>query len=222
MINDSCFIEKVEFSDGSVHSLAEMARNLRGTDGNDTMTPIHENSYMNGGLGNDYITGSSGADTLEGGAGDDILSGGAGDDVYVFEKGFGKDKIYDTAGNDRIRFGEGIGAEDIRIEKRGNDIALIVGEDEILIQNYMINASCFIENIEFSDGTVTTIDTLYNTMTSLNTTSAYSDTAADTSQLVSLMIQTYNSSSKDQALYTTYNTKKEETQYIDIFKNAAV
>ena len=222
MTSASYFIENVEFSDGSVHSLREMARNLKGTAGSDTMEPIHESSYMYGGLGDDYINGSSGADILEGGEGNDILRGGIGADVYVFERGFGKDKIYDTAGDDTIRFGEGIGVEDIRIEKRGMDIALIVGEDEILIQNYMNNSSYRIENIEFSDGTITTIDTLYNTLTSFNTTSGYSDTATDTSQLVSLMIQTYNSSSQDQALYTSYNTKKEETQYIDIFKNAAV
>ena len=233
-------IENVELADGSRYSLAEMARNLRGTAGNDVMDAIHIESYMNGGAGDDRITGSQGSDVLEGGEGNDILSGGAGDDelnggrgndtlyggvgddVYMFEKGFGRDIINEDAGNDTIKFGEDIAIEDVRIEKRGNGIALIVGTDEILIQNYMYGSTYQIENIEFSDGTITTIDTLYNTITSLNTTSAYSDTAADTSQLVSLMIQTYNSSSQDQALYTTYNTKKEETQYIDIFKNAAV
>ena len=233
-------IENVELSDGSRYSLKEMAKNLIGTAGNDVMEAIHIESYMNGGAGDDRITGSQGSDVLEGGEGNDILSGGAGDDelnggrgndtlyggagddVYEFEKGFGKDIINDDSGNDTIKFGEGISIEDIRIEKRGNGIALIVGSDEILIQNYMYGSTYQIENIEFSYGTVTNIDTLFNTLTSLNSTSTYSDTATDTSKLVSLMIQTYNSSSQDQALYTTYNTKKEETQYIDIFKSAAV
>ena len=49
-------------------------------------------------IGNDdrnYLIGNDGADTLTGNGGNDLIRGGAGADRFVFEDGFGNDKITD-------------------------------------------------------------------------------------------------------------------------------
>ena len=51
--------------------------------------------FLDGGLGNDTLNGGSNIDTLVGGAGNDILSGGSGADEFVFENGFGTDRVTD-------------------------------------------------------------------------------------------------------------------------------
>lgn len=59
---------------------------LRGGLGADTLI---------GGDDADLLFGDAGADILIGGAGDDVLAGGAGRDIFVFEGGFGQDRISD-------------------------------------------------------------------------------------------------------------------------------
>ncbi len=58
---------------------------LRGGAGNDT---------INGGAGRDFLYGDDGQDVLQGGGGTDRLWGGAGADTFVFESGFGTDRIF--------------------------------------------------------------------------------------------------------------------------------
>jgi Ca2+-binding RTX toxin-like protein len=70
------------------------------------------------GLGDDKITGTAGKDTLLGGAGNDTINGGlgnddlfgeAGDDLFVFDAGFGQDRIVDfVIGHDHIHLGSGL------------------------------------------------------------------------------------------------------------------
>jgi Ca2+-binding RTX toxin-like protein len=50
-------------------------------------------NVITGGAGNDILNGGAGNDTLAGGAGNDLLDGGAGNDIFVFEAGFGTDRI---------------------------------------------------------------------------------------------------------------------------------
>lgn len=104
---------------------------LFGGSGNDTLTGEGGRDILSGGLGNDLLAGGAdadvlrgeegadtlkgeaGADMLDGGAGndlvigglgDDLLAGGEGADLFLFEKGFGMDRIEDfEAGVDRIQ-----------------------------------------------------------------------------------------------------------------------
>ncbi|TNB49566.1 calcium-binding protein [Martelella lutilitoris] len=58
---------------------------------------------IDGGAGNDKIWGDSGNDTINGGSGDDDLYGCSGADTFVFDRGFGHDKIFDfMKGEDKI------------------------------------------------------------------------------------------------------------------------
>jgi Ca2+-binding RTX toxin-like protein len=52
-------------------------------------------NVIKGGSGKDYLDGEGGNDTLVGGAGNDKMWGGDGYDTFVFEPGFGNDRIYD-------------------------------------------------------------------------------------------------------------------------------
>lgn len=76
--------------------------------GNDIVDGGTGNDSLDGGVGNDQLLGNSGNDTLAGGLGTDVLNGGAdedalsggsGVDTYVFDVGFGADRITDSGQN---------------------------------------------------------------------------------------------------------------------------
>lgn len=73
------------------------ADTLIGSGGIDTLSGGNGDDTLLGGSGDDILFGLDGADTLNGGAGDDRLLGGtdADLDVFVFEDGFGIDRIVD-------------------------------------------------------------------------------------------------------------------------------
>ena len=75
---------------------------VRGSDFGDVLTGNDERNVLIGGNGADSIAGNGGNDVIRGGAGADSLSGGAGGDQFVFEDGFGNDKItdFDTSQTD--------------------------------------------------------------------------------------------------------------------------
>ena len=67
---------------------------------------------LNGGAGNDVLDARDGNDTLNGGTGDDTLVGGRGNDVlsglegndtFVFNLGFGSDRITDFASGSGVK-----------------------------------------------------------------------------------------------------------------------
>lgn len=77
---------------------------VRGGNGNDAAQGGSGDDKVQGGAGddtvegrsgNDYLRGNDGDDTLIGGSGDDTLKGDAGQDIFVFEDGFGADRIVD-------------------------------------------------------------------------------------------------------------------------------
>ena len=209
------FVEKIEFSDGTVWNkdkLIELISIKTGTAGNDVLTGYEgtdvynrnetfyagagddiinandgndlvyagsENDTVNGGdgddtiyggAGDDILNGEGGNDKLYGGVGNDTLNGGYGDDTYYFELGDGEDTIYEDGeyvNVDRIVFGKGINPSDVAIERVGNDIIIrYSAADRITIKNaYGYKRYCgygyyFVENIEFSDGTVWNKDKL--------------------------------------------------------------
>ena len=102
--------------------------------------------YLYGDAGNDKLYGQDGDDVLVGGAGDDYLEGGYGSDTYVYNKGDGHDVInqYTTSvdvGTDRLKFGEGIGTEDLELVRRGNDVTFSLkdGTGSVSVQNWYAN-----------------------------------------------------------------------------------
>src|SRR5690606_35009288 len=133
-----------------------------GTDGNDTMIGYSGIDEIHGGAGNDIIDGGTGSnrlyggdgnDTLKvstsalnnlfvGGAGNDLLYGSHNSDTYLFNLGDGIDTIIETGSNagaiDVLRFGEGIGAEQIWLGRNGNDLQLqLLGtDDQVFIKNW--------------------------------------------------------------------------------------
>ncbi|MDE6387823.1 MAG: hypothetical protein K2L82_08480, partial [Lachnospiraceae bacterium] len=140
---------------------------FKGTDADDIYSGTAFMDAMFGEAGNDTLRGNDGDDFLYGGEGNDRLEGGAGNDTYIFNLGDGNDTIWDyessqTGGkNDRIVFGEGIRAEDVRLRRDGSNLVIeYSGEDSVTVQNaYNYNDDrCFVENIEFADGTVLTVE----------------------------------------------------------------
>lgn len=69
--------------------------NINAGFGNDALIGNGGANVLNGRGGNDTILAGSGADTLEGREGNDTLYGQAGSDMFVFEDGFGFDRIAD-------------------------------------------------------------------------------------------------------------------------------
>jgi len=157
---------------------------LYGDDGDDVLNGGSGVDYLAGGNGNDFLYGGDGNDSLygdlsneagndilDGGAGNDNLVGGAGSDIYLFDRGYGWDVIYnyDTTVNtvDSIQFAEGISPSDIKITRGGNQagdslILTIIGTtDSLWVQNYFLNDGVnpyTVEQICFADGTVWDVD----------------------------------------------------------------
>jgi len=142
-------IENFEFSDGASWTTADMMSHIR-TDGDDV------------------IYGLDGADILEGGKGDDTLYGRLGNDTYVFNRGDGKDIIFDdygtsqgnsNSGSDTLKLGEGIGASDVVFWMEGANLKVDIGDGDSITINSQSNLNNSIERIELSDGTyVTNVD----------------------------------------------------------------
>ncbi|MFN3580964.1 MAG: calcium-binding protein, partial [Pseudomonas sp.] len=129
---------------------------LFGDHGNDTLYGGDGDDYLSGGAGHDRLYGDAGDDILHGGAGDDYLSGGVGSDQYFFGMGDGLDVIDDrgsAADFDVVVFGPGILSQDVKAQRIGNDLHLIVreDEDEILVKDHFSRAGNRIAEVQFSD-----------------------------------------------------------------------
>lgn len=105
------------FSSGSGNDILSAsgtsAVSIAGNDGNDKITGTDKNDLLSGGAGADILIGRGGKDgliggdgddrleagddddSLQGGRGNDRLEGGAGDDIYYFNRGDGRDEIFD-------------------------------------------------------------------------------------------------------------------------------
>ncbi len=159
---------------------------------NDTITGHTGNDTLYGGGGNDSIYGDNesssykyvGNDTLIGGTGDDYLAGGYGDDSYIYNLGDGLDTIYDNNGTDKIIFGEGIEFENISYRAEGNNLRMILNEDEnqgIIINNFFGSDDYKIETLEFADGSTVAFNQMgfelhQNNLTNGLVTTIYDDT----------------------------------------------
>ncbi|MGV6850126.1 MAG: calcium-binding protein [Marinibacterium sp.] len=95
------------------------ADTLRGGKHGDTINGGAGNDLLMGDAGSDVVDGGKGNDALNGGKGNDTLSGGTGDDTFVFQKGFGRDKIADF---DATSNGEKIDLSGVQAIKSWNDL----------------------------------------------------------------------------------------------------
>jgi Ca2+-binding RTX toxin-like protein len=124
--------------------------------------------WLFGAAGNDSLYGGNGNDILFGGQGDDHLEGGKGNDTYLFNRGDGRDIVYDWPGWDKgnldaVQFGEGIAPGDVELSREWETLVLsLVGtQDRLLVRNFFVNAATstnpsLIEEFRFTDGTVWT------------------------------------------------------------------
>ena len=111
---------------------------------------------VDAGAGADRLVGSKFADDLRGGADNDILNGGQGNDLlaggngadsFVFDKGFGKDRVTDfTAGasssHDVIDFDHAVFADfnavKAAITQVGADAVISAGADSVTLTNVSV------------------------------------------------------------------------------------
>ena len=167
-------IEKIEFDDkstieidknGKYPSASFSSKNsyylVYGSEDNDIKGNSSSYTYELG-AGDDKIVASSYHDTIIGGAGDDVLEGGSGNDTYIFNKGDGKDIIFDAAGDDFIKFGDGISKNDIAVRVIGDTLYVGIKEsgvkfsdysDRITIRNW-VSSNNRVEKFIFRDGEV--------------------------------------------------------------------
>lgn len=82
-----------------------------GSDGGDVIYGNGGNDTINAGSGNDYVYGGADNDIINGEAGEDIIYGDFGDDIL--DGGAGNDILYGGAGNDTYIFGRDYGVDAI-------------------------------------------------------------------------------------------------------------
>lgn len=143
---------------------------LYGGNGNDSLSGGYGNDILYGENDGDSLHGDGGDDILIGGSGDDLLYGGDGNDTYVFNRGFGKDVIYNSSDNinkyfDIIRFEDGQKLSDFKIYRNRYDDDLIIEskntDDQLKISDYFknyANSASTIDRIIFSDGVELDVD----------------------------------------------------------------
>ncbi|MGL5008741.1 MAG: calcium-binding protein, partial [Paracoccaceae bacterium] len=116
------------------------------------------------GIGDDSLLGSDGADTLAGEAGNDLLYGGYGDDTYVYARGDGVDRIYETTNgtsSNTLRL-TGILASEVTLRPgAGTDMLVLVAPSSpvagdggrIVVSAGLGPVNSGIQQIIFDDGT---------------------------------------------------------------------
>jgi Ca2+-binding RTX toxin-like protein len=94
------------------------------------------NNVLVGNERNNVLTDTDGSDILMGGGGDDKVAGGEDSDVYIWNLGDGNDTIVNsTSGSevDILRLGEGVHPRNVKVERYGNTVRLIIGESGEII-----------------------------------------------------------------------------------------
>ena len=136
---------------------------IYGAAGNDTIVTYGADDVLDGGAGNDDLYGGAGNDTLIGGAGNDYLVGSDGADTYVFAKGHGSDKVYDSSKQSTVQFTD-VNFADVKFRKEGTDLVLFGynGDDSVRLLDYMSSSSWNDSVFQFADKTVTTADLMKN------------------------------------------------------------
>jgi len=113
--------------------------------GKDVIKGFGGRDWLRGDGGNDILSGGSGRDLLDGGKGNDKMTGGAGTDVFVFAKGYGKDKIVDFDDDtDVLKFNDNLWDGNLTAKQvvqtyasvSGDDIVFDFGKHELVLEDY--------------------------------------------------------------------------------------
>jgi Ca2+-binding RTX toxin-like protein len=181
---------------------------IYGGAGNDTIYGGNGNDILKGQEGNDILNGDAGNDILDGGVGRDTLSGGAGNDRYIFKKGYGQDIIDNyyyhgdsqNADNDTLDMSE-LKQSQVDLDKVGNDLVVSIKgtEDKVTIRNHYASEYYRLDNLKFADGTITC-------------DSSTGD--FNINNIVSMLKQTYCSTSNDELISSTSSYNIEEQQNV--------
>ena len=148
VLDTNFLFEDLVFSDESVIALSDYAIEWHDTTsrshGDFTGMENHENIFY-GYTGYDDFIGSTKTD------------------IYVFNRGDETDTIMDTGGDDIIQFGEGIAASDLKLITNGDDLVLQIWNEGVQSSDQMTMVDAYadenyqVENINFADGTSTTL-----------------------------------------------------------------
>ncbi|MBF0625577.1 MAG: hypothetical protein HQL82_12310, partial [Magnetococcales bacterium] len=153
-----------------------------GGDGDDLLGGVvnspdyHSATTSNGKVrGNDYT----------GGLGNDTLRGTKFGDFYYFNAGDGQDRIienesygWDTVYADRILLGTGLTAADLHLTRSGNDLVVAFDNgDSITIQSRFANDHYRVEELQFADGTLWTLDQIGLTVSGTPATDSLTGTS---------------------------------------------
>ena len=155
---------------------------LEGNNDDNRIDGTAANDILGGNGGDDTIYGNAGNDFIYGGKGNDRLEGGAGNDTYLWHLGDGLDTIYDNANQDTIQFGEGIVWDYLTFRNSGNDLIILVHEQEdqgIIIQNFFSGQDYKIEKINFFDGSSVNLSEIGLTLKQLKTGESIKGTEFD-------------------------------------------
>ncbi len=119
--------------------------------GNDTITNIADNVYIDGGTGNDKISLSSNSknNTLVGGAGNDTIYTNGNGNLIQYATGDGKDSIVGFGGDDSIQITSGTISKSV---KSGNNLLVTVGSGTSNVLTIKDGATM---NLQIADNVIT-------------------------------------------------------------------
>jgi len=112
--------------------------------GNDFVFGGGGNDTLNGQAGRDTLFGDAGNDTLAGGQGNDLLYGGAGNDTFVFNRGDGRDIVFD--------FNAGAGSDDVLQLDHA-----VFADFNALMQSGAVTSTAIGTEIAYADGSSITL-----------------------------------------------------------------
>ncbi len=148
-------LERFEFADGSVLTMAQIAGmqpggagadNVTftadryaafGRGGNDKQTAEAQSALLDGGDGDDTLTGGAAADFLYGGKGNDFLNTKGGADVIAYGSGGGADTVVSTGSNATLSLSAATGLAGLTMAKSASNLLLSFGGgDSIALRDW--------------------------------------------------------------------------------------
>ena len=157
----SALHDAVLIDDGSADQRVTSIERFAMGSGNDVVNLTssrytYGDAVLEGGAGNDVLWAGPGEDIIVGGTGNDDLAGGSGADVYFYDVHDGHDAIEESGSEfDTLLFGEGIGPDSVRLERRGDDLYAQVGgpSGSVTLRGWFAPGAARVDEMRFADGT---------------------------------------------------------------------